>query len=84
MVKLLKISVVLLLSGCNRTVSTTLDGSKSTNATTFNWRQVSGVAAKINNPSIVKPNVTFGMKGIYLFELSVNGGSRDTVKITVK
>ena len=84
MANCLKILVAFLLLSCNRTVSTVLDGSNSTNATVYNWRQVSGTIVKINNPYNMKSPVTFGAKGVYLFELSVNGGSKDTVKITVQ
>lgn len=84
MANCLKILVAFLLLSCNRTVSTVLDGSKSTNATVYIWRQISGSSVKINTPLNVKSPVTFGTKGIYMFELSVNGGSKDTVKITVQ
>lgn len=83
MVKAAIIIILFVSCGGNKTVTTMLDGTKSTGVVKSQWRQI-GTGARIDFPGQLKTRVTFTGKGIYQFELTVNDISKDTVKITVK
>lgn len=66
--------------------STTLDGTRSTNAVVFHWRQLSGAAAILRTPDAVLCRIDSLKAGISSYELSCTnqfGISKDSVMITV-
>ncbi|MDP4247715.1 MAG: hypothetical protein Q8932_17890, partial [Bacteroidota bacterium] len=67
------------------TSQVTLSGSGSTGTiTAYAWTQVSGPSmATIATPTTVSTRVSALVQGVYLFQLTLNGGSRSTVQVTV-
>jgi hypothetical protein len=65
--------------------SASLDGSGSVNATSYTWTQVSGPnTAAITTPVNVTTTATGLIRGIYIFDLTVNGGASSAqVAVTV-
>ena len=63
----------------------TLSGSASTGTiTSYSWTQVSGPStATIATPTAVSTKVSALIQGVYIFELTVTGGSTATVQVTV-
>src|SRR5450432_1542687 len=78
-------------AGTNQTItlpnsSTTLDGSGSTGTiTSYSWTKISGPNTPvITTPTTVSTTVTGLVQGVYIFQLSVNGGpSTSLVTVTV-
>jgi predicted peptidase len=78
------------ITGGNQTItlpvnSVTLDGSASTGTiTSYAWTKISGGTATITSPSSVTTTVTGLAQGIYVFQLSLNGGASmasDTITV---
>lgn len=86
----MKISLTILLIAwlqCQGQVaSTTLDGTRSTAASNFHWRQVSGAAVILRTPNAVLCRIDSLKAGITLYELTCTnpfGASKDSVIVTV-
>jgi len=62
--------ICLVLVSCNRSVTTTIDGSRSTNYNTSSWRIVKGTG-NILNSTVIKTQVKFNSKGERIIELIV-------------
>ena len=75
-------------AGSNQTItlpadSVFLDGSQSTGATTYLWTQFSGPSTfTIKTPNKDTTSVTGLVQGVYVFQLSINGGS-STSQVTI-
>ncbi len=67
------------------TSQATLSGSASTGTiTSYSWTEVSGPStATIATPTTVSTKVSALIQGVYVFELTVTGGSTATVQVTV-
>ena len=67
------------------TSQATLTGSASTGTiTSYSWTQVSGPStATIATPTTVSTKVSALIQGVYVFQLTVTGGSTATVQVTV-
>lgn len=77
-------------AGTNQTItlptaSVTLNGNGSTGTiTSYTWSQFSGPsAANIVTPATVSTIVSGLIQGVYVFKLLLNGGSFDTLQVTV-
>lgn len=76
MKRLLFALLILISATCFSQVTTTLDGSKSSDAdgtiVGYKWTQVAGpVQAVFSSTTVVKPTVTFNTAGVYKFSLVV-------------
>jgi lysophospholipase L1-like esterase len=76
-------------AGPDRTItlptnSTTADGTGSSGNSTWTWSQISGPnTANIVSPSFSTTTISGLIEGVYKIKLTVNGGSADTMQITV-
>lgn len=81
---------IILLLGCttNKPTITTLNGSKSSGAVKYEWKQIAGYEAKIYTPNEKVTRVNLPKIGVYVFKLwgeNENGVSGlDTTIVRVK
>lgn len=82
------IIILLLISSAKaQTTFAVLNGSASTNASSYSWRQISGAASLLRAPNSSMCMVDSLTAGTRLFELTCSnplGISKDSVKIIVK
>lgn len=68
-------------------VAVNLNGSKSINAKTYHWKQISGASVGLLKPDSAKCLASNVYPGVYKFELTVIGSAgeikKDTATITV-
>jgi hypothetical protein len=89
-VTVLRATVPVARAGPDQTVvqgrTVTLDGSASTGAASFQWRQTAGVTVVLTGATTARPTFTFPAQDtVLVFELTVSGprgSARDTVRVS--
>lgn len=79
------LAILLLLASCNRTVSTTINGSGSTGVQlTYQWRIIQGTG-NILTPNSKISKATFDSKGTRIVRLIVTDykGQKDTATMSI-